>query len=218
MWCFYSPVHYHGHDDTDIVMHSDFSDFDEEINIEEEDHHKERKYVVFESCLSQLLSVCRFCSGKAAVIRKRTIGTLVIFQAVCTQESEHIYSWVSQPMKGGLPVGNLILSAAMLFRGSSPVKSVNTLKFSNIQTFCLRTFYTIQGLYLLPAISATWEKEQEEMFSSIQAAVNVGGDARCCPPGHTAKYGSYSLMDLETSKVLDIQLVQVIKLYIHRSC
>ena len=155
MWCFYNPVHYHGHDDTDIVLHSDFGDYDEEINIEEEDHHNERKYVVFESCLSQLLSVCRFCSGKPAVIRKRTIGTLVIFQAVCTQESEHIYSWISQPMKGGLPVGNLILIAAMLFSGSSPVKSVNTLKFSNIQTFCLRTFYTIRGLCLLPAISAT---------------------------------------------------------------
>lgn len=36
----------------------------------------------------------------------------------------------------------------------------------------------------------------------------LGGDARCCSPGHTAKYGSYSLMDLQKSKIVDIQLVQ----------
>ncbi|XP_055958272.1 uncharacterized protein LOC126827962 [Patella vulgata] len=39
--------------------------------------------------------------------------------------------------------------------------------------------------------------------------VKLGGDARCCSPGHTAKYGSYSLMDLESGIVLDVQLIQV---------
>ena len=38
----------------------------------------------------------------------------------------------------------------------------------------------------------------------------LGGDARCDSPGYSAKYGSYSLMDLETNKILDIQLVQVV--------
>ncbi|XP_062591608.1 uncharacterized protein LOC134253115 isoform X1 [Saccostrea cucullata] len=49
------------------------------------------------------------------------------------------------------------------------------------------------------------------MFEEIKSkdhAVKLGGDARCCSPGHTAKFGSYSVMDLSTSKVLDIQLVQ----------
>jgi len=36
--------------------------------------------------------------------------------------------------------------------------------------------------------------------------LNVGGDGRCCSPGHTAKFGSYSVMDLNTSKILDVRL------------
>ena len=35
------------------------------------------------------------------------------------------------------------------------------------------------------------------------------GDARCDSPGYSAKYGSYTLMDLVTKKILDFQLVQV---------
>ncbi|KAH3742125.1 hypothetical protein DPMN_048860 [Dreissena polymorpha] len=42
----------------------------------------------------------------------------------------------------------------------------------------------------------------------------LGGDGRCCSPGHTAKYGTYSMMDLESGKILDIQVVQVCQLNI----
>ena len=34
----------------------------------------------------------------------------------------------------------------------------------------------------------------------------MAGDARCCTPGHCAKYGSYSVMDCNTNKVVDIQV------------
>jgi hypothetical protein len=39
--------------------------------------------------------------------------------------------------------------------------------------------------------------------------VKFGGDARCCSPGHTAKYGACSIMNLDNNKVVDVQLVQV---------
>ncbi|XP_059386284.1 uncharacterized protein LOC132121128 [Carassius carassius] len=38
--------------------------------------------------------------------------------------------------------------------------------------------------------------------------VIVGGDMRADSPGHSAKYGSYTIMDLETNTVVDVQLVQ----------
>ena len=37
----------------------------------------------------------------------------------------------------------------------------------------------------------------------------LGGDGRADSPGHSAKYGSYSVIDLKQSKVVDIKLVQV---------
>ncbi|CAM4299189.1 unnamed protein product [Leuciscus chuanchicus] len=38
--------------------------------------------------------------------------------------------------------------------------------------------------------------------------VIVGGDMRADSPGHSAKYGSYTMIDLETNTVVDVQLVQ----------
>ena len=35
----------------------------------------------------------------------------------------------------------------------------------------------------------------------------IGGDGRADSPGHSAKYGSYTIFDLEKSNVLDVQLV-----------
>ncbi|XP_077867910.1 uncharacterized protein LOC100376482 [Saccoglossus kowalevskii] len=36
----------------------------------------------------------------------------------------------------------------------------------------------------------------------------IGGDGRCDTPGHSAKFGSYSVMDLDNGTMIDIQLVQ----------
>ena len=44
-------------------------------------------------------------------------------------------------------------------------------------------------------------------------SLSVGGDGRADSPGHSAKYGSYGLIDLDTNKVIHVQLVQVIKIH-----
>lgn len=54
-------------------------------------------------------------------------------------------------------------------------------------------------------------KNQQEIFDSLRERglpVKLGGDARCCSPGHAAKFAFYSLMNLDTLKVNDVQLVQ----------
>ena len=197
--------------------HSFFSDDDdEESELSDTSRHpqRERKYIVFESKLQELLSVCRVCGSNATVIRRRTIGSMVVMDSVCAVSEEHVFTWHSQPMEHNMPLGNLLISASILFSGSSPVKAVNIMKFSRIETFCLRTYYNIQGSFLLPAITSVWEEEQQTMLEAVDGHMKLGGDARCCSPGHTAKYGSYTVMDLETSKVIDVQLVQVCYIYV----
>lgn len=66
--------------------------------------------------------------------------------------------------------------------------------------------------YLVQAVERVWKAHQDALFDLMRQqneAVVVGGEARCCSPGHTAKYGSYSLMDLELRQILDVQLIQV---------
>ena len=39
--------------------------------------------------------------------------------------------------------------------------------------------------------------------------LGICGDGQCDSPGHCAKYGTYTVMDENTNKVLDFEVVQV---------
>lgn len=41
----------------------------------------------------------------------------------------------------------------------------------------------------------------------------LGGDGRADSPGHCAKFGTYSMIELTHNVVLDIQIVQVSKFF-----
>ncbi|TDH08224.1 hypothetical protein EPR50_G00095560 [Perca flavescens] len=64
--------------------------------------------------------------------------------------------------------------------------------------------------YLEPAIVWKWKRAQQVELQRLsqQNKVIIGGDMRADSPGHCAKFGSYTVMNLETSTVIDIQLVQ----------
>ncbi|XP_039652637.1 uncharacterized protein LOC120556890 [Perca fluviatilis] len=64
--------------------------------------------------------------------------------------------------------------------------------------------------YLEPAIVWKWKRAQQVELQRLsqQSKVIIGGDMRADSPGHCAKFGRYTVMNLETSTVIDIQLVQ----------
>ncbi|XP_036000029.1 uncharacterized protein LOC118564855 isoform X1 [Fundulus heteroclitus] len=171
---------------------------------------RERKFIVFESCLQSLLALCFLCGNACKIISTKVSGTMVTLTSQCSVDPSHVKTWKSQPSHGTMPLGNLQLAASIMFSGCSTVKAVNCFKFMRISTFCVSTYYNIQKAYLIPAVNSLWSKKQELLICDVKkkSKVRLGGDARCCSPGHTAKYGSYSLMDMDTSKVLDMQLVQ----------
>lgn len=41
--------------------------------------------------------------------------------------------------------------------------------------------------------------------------LNLDGDSRCDSPGHSAKYGTYTLIDEDIGNVVAFQVVQVTK-------
>ena len=186
------------------------SENDCEDSVAEDSVAKEKKFIVFESCLLELLQKCSSC-GLGQIAESRTMGSCVIYTLKCLN-CDVEKTWTSQPMSGTMPYGNLILSGAIMFAGASPVKTLRILNFAGIQTFHLSTYMSIQSLYLTPTILSVWKSSQGELIQQIQdsgQSVKLAGDARCCSPGHTAKYGSYSMMDMHTGKILDIKLVQV---------
>ena len=75
-----------------------------------------------------------------------------------------------------------------------------------------RTFHNHQRQYLLPSILQVWEAFQQRYIAIAKTTgqeLTLGGDGRADTPGHSAKYGSYSMVDLDRMVVIDVQLVQV---------
>ena len=72
--------------------------------------------------------------------------------------------------------------------------------------------FLIHNHYRMPSASRVWEKERAALIAAAQKRclpLNLGGD------GHSAKFGSYSIIDLEQNIVIDLQLVQV-RTYIYK--
>lgn len=103
-------------------------------------------------------------------------------------------------------------SAAILFSGSLPSKALRLFRTLNCATISIRTFFRHQSLYLQPAVNRTWEHHQGALLQKLKdknRTLVVGGDGRSDSPGHCAKYGTYSLIELNLNKLIDFKLIQV---------
>ena len=115
-------------------------------------------------------------------------------------------------MIGNIPAGNIRLSAAILFAGALPTKALRI--FSILSCSCISpgTFFRHQRQYLLPEISTIWKSKQCALLKNLKdqkKKLALSGDGRADSPGHSAKYGSYTVIEMSCNKVVDYRLVQV---------
>lgn len=164
-----------------------------------------------ESSLLNLFRFCPVCRSECERMVESRIGTKITVSQKC-YSCTFTTSWDSQPSVGDIPVGNIMLSSSILFGGGSPAKVLKILKHMNVPTICYSTFMNHQKKYLHTAVQRTYQQQQSSLLNNIKAEgreLIVGGDGRCDSPGHSAKYGTYSLMDAEQNKILDSQLIKV---------
>ena len=175
---------------------------------------KEKKFIVFERNLLELFKKCESCHRPTCSVQKvvpKSFGSQLKVVAYCVA-CHHKREWHSQPKVGDINAGNLCISSAILFGGGSPSKILRIMDFMNLQTISNSTFLKHQKDYLQPAVVRVWERQQAAMISKIKEEdrrIVIGGDGRSDSPGHSAKFGSYTFMDMEKHKVIDLQLVQV---------
>ena len=118
--------------------------------------------------------------------------------------------WQTQPFVRSMGAGNLLLSAGILFTGNDFTNFASIAKATNLQIFSQRNFTSTQKKYLFPVVNKKFKEHQEEVLDEVRnTEVVAGGDGRCDSPGHSAKYGTDSIADTNSSKVLDFSLVQV---------
>lgn len=102
--------------------------------------------------------------------------------------------------------------SSTLFIGSDPARVASFFNQVEVLYMSLKTYCKLQRLNLAPAVNRCGENEQLCLLKSLQGkSINVGGNARCDSPGHSAKYGTYHSVELTLNKVLAVELVQVNK-------
>ena len=138
-------------------------------------------------------------------------GTFLRITQKC-QHCETVNIWESQPFINNIPAGNILLSSAILFSGSLPEQVLRIFRSISCASISRRTFFEHQQKYLLPSIFRLWDQYQQAFFAVLKLddePLVLGGDGRADSPGHCAKYGAYSIIELKHKIVLDVQLVQV---------
>ncbi|KAH7948148.1 hypothetical protein HPB52_018774 [Rhipicephalus sanguineus] len=182
---------------------SDSSYHDEQA---EEAPHEERKFLVFESNLRELLAFCRVCH-KRCRNEFKVVGSMLHVTSSCPHHTE---TWQSQPLVGNKPAGNVLLAAAILFSGCTVATFLRALKSINVQTVHERTFFNYQRGYFLPAIKKLFQTRQDQLLKDLpEDGVEIAGDGRCDSPGYSAKYCTYTVLATEVGQILHYEQIRV---------
>ncbi|XP_070532871.1 uncharacterized protein [Ptychodera flava] len=132
-------------------------------------------------------------------------GTMLLLVLMCTA-CQHKTGWNSQPYICNTPAGNILLSSAILTSGALVSKVLRFFSHMRVAAITTRTFFIHQSQLLLPSIRNVWADQRTWLLASLQADQRdlvLGGDGRSESPGHSAKFGSYTV-----NAIINMQLVQ----------
>lgn len=158
----------------------------------------------------ELFNTCPRCANRTTGIIKHIRGSTLCVQQDCIQ-CKFRRVWYSRPMIGSIPAGNLAISCALLFLGSLPSKLMRFMYFMGLQTISYSAYMKHQVTFIKPTIPKVWNQKQQKYFNEarrIGEPLCIDGNGRCDSMGHSAKSGSYSVIDLESGIIIDVQLVQ----------
>ncbi|XP_062500796.1 uncharacterized protein LOC134178034 [Corticium candelabrum] len=165
-----------------------------------------------DNILQLLGTACRhpFCQEKISVKQTYVGGTLCL-QWHC--RNRHEGSWSSSKRCKGRKsypffTNDLLFASSIVLSGNQFAKIELMCRFLGLKFQSQSTFYRIQRLYICPSVFELWSETRETNLADIaNCPVVLAGDARNDSPGFSAKYCVYSLMDCESHKVVDVQIV-----------
>ena len=166
-------------------------------------------FLVFWSCLTQLLQRCPICLSPSVIERSFVKGTMVIVDLLC--KYQHRTTWSSQPINNGMSTGNINISAGILFSGNTFQRIKEVMNITNVAFISQSTFCSIPKKFLYPAIHLVYTTNRELLFESVkeESEIYLLGDVMCESPGYNAKYGTYTLMNNQSGHVLDFHISHV---------
>ena len=166
-------------------------------------------FIVFWSSLVSFFANCGRCLGKTTKLIRKTRGSLLTVITVCTNGHKNI--WRSQPPVKRQWMGNIRLSAAVLFSANTFTKIAEYFRLANVQWLGKTRYYAFQRKYLSGVVNEAYVKEKEVLLGDLKkkGPCKLSGDGRCDSPGHNAKYLTYSMIDQIKSTIINMSVTQV---------
>lgn len=167
------------------------------------------KYIVFEDKLLELFKRCAVCGED--VLEKDLVKKGSALKVTTFCKNAHSKEWVSQPNLKRAAAGNLLLSGAILFTGRTFSRVSEMASTINLAFPGESDYLNYQRRHLFPIINEYWHKEKAAVLSDLldRESLTLLGDGRCDSPGFSAKYGTYTMMDQETKKIVDFEVCHV---------
>ena len=173
-----------------------------------------RILLVYEDNLRELFQFCPKCGSPVnteEIEERENEGTQYSVKINCLNGCT--FTWQSQPSILGVKgEGNLALSAGLFFSGIQFAKFQQFASAINLKSIGADCYYTLREKYVFPVIDSYWQTEQNRVFNSLKdrgEPVILAGDGRCDSPGHSAKYGTYTMLDVKSNKIVDFKVVSV---------
>ena len=201
-------------DPKDTSFHcSDWADSSLDESIEENISKpaEERKFIIFESNLDLLVMRlrCPTCGKPQNHVENVVDGTMLKMKVECL-DGHTIISWNSQPVLRQMPAGNLLCSAATMFSGETFQHIKNFGDFLGLSYVGKSVYFDIQRKILLPIVDKAYNQHIQEVRQELNGKDTcLAGDGRFDSPGDSAKYGLYSMMGQNTSKIVVSNLIHV---------
>ena len=166
-------------------------------------------FIVYWSCLSLLLKICLTCGASAVITKKIVYGSALFIELLCSKD--HYIVWRSQPVIRGFNHGNIKMAASVLFSGNTFMNLWKYFQTVGLAWISKSSYYQLQKKYFLGVANEAWDREHTASVSELkkQNGSFFSGDGRCDSPGHNAKYLTYSFLDQQTNKIVEISLTQV---------
>ena len=93
---------------------------------------EEKQFLVSETALAELLSVCRYCSAECTPTIKFVRGTFIYTSSKCL--NDHEFTWSSQPCHNTLPWSNLFTATAILTSRCKSITAVSEYESADVHT------------------------------------------------------------------------------------
>ncbi|KAK1884394.1 50S ribosomal protein L24 [Dissostichus eleginoides] len=132
--------------------------------------HKEKKFIVFMTCLTRLLTWCHCpdCGSVDISTCHNVIGSLLAITLSCASCYKRV-TWNSQPYIGSTPAGNILLSASILLAGATAGKVLRVMRTMALATISSRTYFRHQRSVLLPVVQRVWNMRQTFLLAAFPA-------------------------------------------------